>query len=496
MQKCRLRTVGRSTLFLTGFTSLVMLSGCLVGPDYQKTVFKLDSMWSSHSRETPSEPPELAGWWHRLNDPLLDKLVTDAIAGNNDVASAKAKVREARASLWQTTGTLFPTLDGSASGNRNKPAGGSERSQYRSGLDSSWEIDLFGANRRAVEAAKYGLDGAKEDMRATMLTLIGDVATNYAEIRGLQQQIALAERTAVAQRRTAQLTKDKFSAGAVSQLDVSNAEGQAATTEAGIPQMQANLATTIHRLSVLTGQSPTALNDIMAKTGKIPEPEWPIPAGVPADILLTRPDVRLAERQYAQATARIGQKEAQRYPSLTLTGNISTAATQPGELGKSSSISWSVGPGISVPIFEGGQRIAAVEVARAQRDQSFVAYRNSVLTALEDVENALVSLKKEKERSAKLAVAANFYSKALTLSRSLYQSGNTSFLELLNAERSHYSSEQSLIESRVSITKDYISLMKALGGGWNGEVDDKKPEIVDGYTGPHIRKVEAESKSR
>ena len=496
MQKCRLRTVGRSTLFLTGFTSLVMLSGCLVGPDYQKPVFKLDSMWSSHSRETPSEPPELAGWWHRLNDPLLYKLVTDAIAGNNDVASAKAKVREARASLWQTTGTLFPTLDGSASGNRNKPAGGSERSQYRSGLDSSWEIDLFGANRRAVEAAKYGLDGAKEDMRATMLTLIGDVATNYAEIRGLQQQIALAERTAVAQRRTAQLTKDKFSAGAVSQLDVSNAEGQAATTEAGIPQMQANLATTIHRLSVLTGQSPTALNDIMAKTGKIPEPEWPIPAGVPADILLTRPDVRLAERQYAQATARIGQKEAQRYPSLTLTGNISTAATQPGELGKSSSISWSVGPGISVPIFEGGQRIAAVEVARAQRDQSFVAYRNSILTALEDVENALVSMKKEKERSAKLAVAANSYSKALTLSRSLYQSGNTSFLELLNAERSHYSSEQSLIESRVSITKDYISLMKALGGGWNGEVDDKKPEIVDGYTGPHIRKVEAESKSR
>lgn len=496
MQKCRLKTVGRSTLFLAVLTSFVVLSGCLVGPDYQKPVFKLDSMWSSHSSETPSQPPELARWWHRLNDPMLDKLIADAIAGNNDVASAKAKVREARASLWQTTGTLFPTLDGSASGNRNKSAGGPERSQYRSGLDSSWEIDLFGANRRAVEAAKYGLDGAKEDMRATMLTLIGDVATNYAEIRGLQQQIALAERTAVAQRRTAQLTKDKFSAGAVSQLDVSNAEGQAATTEAGIPQMQANLATTIHRLSVLTGQSPTALNDIMAKTGKIPEPKWPIPAGVPADILLTRPDVRLAERQYAQATARIGQKEAQRYPSLTLTGNISTAATQPGELGKSSSISWSVGPGVSIPIFEGGQRIAAVEVARAQRDQSFVAYRSSVLTALEDVENALVSMKKEKERSAKLAVAANSYSKALALSRSLYQSGNTSFLELLNAERSHYSSEQSLIESRVSITKDYISLMKALGGGWNGEVDITKPEIVDGYTGPHIRKVEAESKSR
>ena len=496
MQKGCFKTVGRSTFSLIALTSVLMLSGCLVGPDYQKPIFKLDSKWSGDSHETPSTPPELANWWQRLNDPLLDKLVSDAIAGNNDVQSAKARVREARATLWQTTGTLLPSIDGSASANRNKSAGGAERSQYRGGLDSSWEIDLFGANRRAVEAAKYGLDGAKEDMRATMLTLIGDVATNYAEIRGLQQQIALAQRTAIAQRRTAQLTKDKFAAGAVSQLDVSNAEGQAATTEAGIPQMQANLATTIHRLSVLTGQSPTALNDIMAKTGKIPEPKWPIPAGVPADILLTRPDVRLAERQYAQATARIGQKEADRYPSLTLTGNISTSATQPGELGKSSSISWSAGPGLTIPIFEGGQRMAAVEVARAQRDQSFINYRSSVLTALEDVENALVSMSKERQRSAKLAIAANSYAKALSLSRSLYQSGNTSFLELLNAERSHYSSEQSLIESQVSITKDYISLMKALGGGWNGAVDDTKPEIVDGYTGPHIRKVETESKTR
>lgn len=496
MHKCRLKAVGRLPLLMLPLAGVLVLSGCLVGPDYQKPIFKLTPKWSADSRETPSQPPEIAGWWHRLNDPLLDQLVTDAIAGNNDVASAKAKVREARASLWQTTGTLLPSIDGSASGNRNKSAGGPERSQYRAGLDSSWEIDLFGANRRAVEAAKYGLDGAKEDMRATMLTLIGDVATNYADIRALQQQIALARRTAAAQRQTAQLTKDKFAAGAVSQLDVSNAEGQAASTEAGIPQMEANLATTIHRLSVLTGQSPTALNDKMAKAGKIPAPKWPIPTGVPADILLTRPDVRLAERQYAQATARIGQKEADRYPAVTLTGNISTAATQPGELGKSSSISWSFGPGISIPIFNGGQRIAAVEVARAQRDQSFIAYRSSVLTALEDVENALVSMSKEKQRAAKLSIAANAYANALSLSRSLYQSGNTSFLELLNAERSHYSSEQSLIESQVSITKDYIALMKALGGGWNGSVDVSKPEIVDGYTGPHIEKRQAESQTR
>lgn len=496
MQDHCLKITGKLLLCVSAIFGILLLSGCLVGPDYQKPTFNVPSKWNSDSRETPSAPPELAGWWHRLNDPLLDNLIDEAIKGNNDVASAKAKVREARASLWQTTGTFYPGVDSSTSGNRNKSAGGPERSQYRSGLDSSWEIDLFGANRRAVEAAKYGLDGAKEDMRATMLTLIGDVATNYVEMRGLQQKIALAQKTALSQRRTAQLTKSKFAAGAVSQLDVSNAEGQAASTEASIPQMEANLVTTIHRLSVLTGQTPTALNGVLAKVGNIPQPKWPIPAGVPADILLSRPDLRLAERQYAQATARIGQKEADRYPAVTLTGNISTSATQPGQLGKSSTISWSFGPGVSVPIFHGGQRLAAVEIARAQRDQSFVAYRLAVLSALEDVENALVSVRKEKQRAIKLSEAANAYSKALTLSRSLYENGNTSFLELLNAERSHYSSEQSLIESRVSITTDYIALMKALGGGWDGTVGDLRPEIFDGYTGPHIKTVQQERITR
>ncbi|EJF91503.1 efflux transporter outer membrane subunit [Bartonella tamiae] len=466
---------------------LLCLSGCLVGPDYQKPLFFMPNTWKSNGQEVTSQSVSLGGWWHTLHDPLLDQLVQAAIYGNNDVASAKAKVREARASLWQTSGTLFPTLDGTASANRNKAAGGSENSQFRGGLDSRWEIDLFGANRRAIEAAKYGLDGAYEEMRATMVTLIGDVATNYVEARGLQHQIALAKNTAQAQKRTAQLTKDKFSAGAVSQLDVSNAQGQSASTEAGIPQMEANLAVTIHRLSVLTGQNPTALFDLMKKTGKIPQPKWPIPAGIPADILLTRPDVGLAERRYAQSTARLGQREAERYPALTLTGNIATSGTQIGQLGKNSTISWSFGPGLSVPIFNGGQLAAAVDIARAQRDQSFIAYRKSILLALEEVENAIVSMQKQRQRSVKLAQSSSAYAKALDLSRSLYEGGNTSFLELLNAERSHYSSQQSLIESRVSITTQYIALMKALGGGWDGVVETSKPEIVDGYTGPHLK---------
>jgi len=470
------------------FIGCLTLSGCLVGPDYQESSILMPANWLTISKQTPAQPAALAGWWRRLNDPLLDKLINEAIISNTDVASAKARVREARASLRQSTGTLFPLLNGSAAASRNRANGGPEGNRYSAGVDSSWEIDLFGANRRAIEAAGYGLDAAEEDLRATMVTLIGDIATNYVEARGLQTQIALARKSAVAQRNTAVLMNKKFAAGDASALDVNNANGQASSTEANIPRLEMQLAAATHRLSVLTGSAPLAVNQILTKSGKIPTPKWPIPMGIPADILLTRPDIRMAERRYAQSTAKIGQREAERYPALTLTGNIATAAAKAGDLGRNSTIGWSLGPGLSIPVFQGGQRIAAVEIARAQRDQSFIAYRAAILTALEEVENALVALGKDRTSANKLDESTRAYAKSLELARSLYESGNTSFLELLTAERSHYAAEQSYIDSRVTITKDYIALMKALGGGWDGVVNVSRPEIVDTNTGPHIRK--------
>lgn len=476
----------RVSLFLS--VVLISLTGCVVGPDYHTPQISTPFSWSQKNQIT-EQPAQLAGWWRQFNDPQLVSLVNDAISGNNDVASAKAKVREARANLWQTIGTVLPSLNGTAAMNRSRANGGSEFSQYRSGFDSSWEIDLFGADRRAIEAAKYGLDASEEELRATMVTLIGDVGSNYVTMRGLQQKLALAKRTAAAQRKTAELTRDKFTAGAVSRLDVANAEGQAASTEATIPQLEANLSVTIHRLAVLTGCPPASLDGRLGKTlgpNKIPQPKWPIASGIPADILLTRPDIRVAERQYAAATAKVGQKIADFYPKLTLTGNISTSATEVGDLGRNSTLSWSFGPGLSIPLFNGGQRKAAVEVAEAQRDQSFIAYRAAVLAGLEDVENALVNLTRERVRAARLASSAKAYETSLSLSRSLYEAGNTSFLELLNAERSSFAAEESSIDSRVAIANDYIALMKALGGGWDGVIDTRQKEIIDRNTGPHI----------
>ncbi len=486
------RTRGAGFLKVLGAMCLVTLvSGCVVGPDYRKPIVNMPLHWGNRKPQKVEKPAQLGEWWKRLNDPLLDALVDEAVAGNLDVATAKAKVREARASYRQAVGTLLPSASGSAAATRNRSAASASGAsatynRFQSGLDASWEIDLFGANRRSVEAARYGMDAAEEDLRNTLVTLIGDVATNYVQARGYQARIALARRTAASQRETAKLTRNKFEAGTSSAVDLSNATGQAATTEANIPDLEASYAEAVHRLSVLTGRAPAALADRMRQVKRVPKPKLPIPTGIPADILLTRPDVRLAERQYAQYTAKVGQAEAARYPSLSLTGNIATTGTKIGDLGKSSTISWSFGPSLSVPIFNGGQLKAAVEVAQAQRDQYFIAYRASILTALEDVENAIVSLAQERIKSGKLASAAQQYAKAASLGRSLYQSGSQSFLDLLEAQRSLYSAEDSLIESQVAITTDYIALNKALGGGWDGMIDVSKPEVVDVNTGPHI----------
>lgn len=471
--------------------STALLAGCVVGPDYQTPILPMPANWSGQKPAKPAQPAQLARWWQRLRDPELNTLVEEAVAGNLDIATAKAKIREARATYRQSAGTLLPSADGSGSVTRNKSAtttSGSNAiySEYQAGFDASWELDLFGANRRGVEAARYGVDASQEELRSTLLTLVGDVASHYAQARGYQARIALARRSAASQRQTAELTRQMALAGTATAADVAKAMGQASSTEAAIPTLEASYAETVHRLSVLTGRPPAALSERLKRGAPIPAPRLPMPTGIPADILLSRPDVRMAERQYAQYTAKVGQADAARYPSVNLTGNISTAALKLGDLGKSSSIGWSFGPELSVPLFNAGQLRAAVDIARAQRDQYFIAYRSSVLTALEDVENALVSLSQERIRVGKLASSAKSYGEAARLETTLFKAGEASLLDVLDAERSLYTAEDTMLQSRVLVATEYIALNKALGGGWDGTVDTAKPEIVDVKTGPRL----------
>jgi outer membrane protein, multidrug efflux system len=431
-----------------------------------------------------------------LNDRLLNELIEEGVRSNLDVAAAKARIREARASRRQAVGALFPSITGSGSATANRTStattGGSDAlgattyNLFQAGFDASWELDLFGANHRAVEAATYNVDASEDDLRATLLTLIGDVASYYVDARGYQARAALARRTAASQRETAALTQSKFNAGSASAVDAAKAVAQAASTKANVPTNEASYREAVHRLGILLGRDPTGLAPRLARAAPIPSPRLPPPKGIPTDVLTMRPDVRKAERQFAQYTAKIGQAQAALYPDLSLSGSISTSALKLGDLGKSSTIGWSLGPTLSVPIFNGSKLEAAVEIAQAQRDQYYVAWRSAVLSALEDVENAVVSLAQERIKIRSLTEAAQHYGEAARLSRSLYESGSSSFLDVLDAERSQFTAEDSLLQSRVAVAKDYVALAKALGGGWNGAIDSTKPEIVDANTGPHL----------
>ncbi len=460
------------------------LGACAVGPDYAPPALDLPQRWSGAAGGKTSPRP--SEWWRGFRDPTLNALIDQAIAGNLDVAQAKARIREARAAREQAVGALFPQIDGGASATRSRSSTVT-RNSFRAGFDASWEIDLFGARDRAVEAATYGTDAAFDDLDTVMLTLIGDVASTYVEARGLQARIVLARSTAKTQRETEALTRTRFQAGDISAIDTARATAQAASTEAQIPSLEASLAQSQHRLAVLTGRPPAAMAGYFGRTAAVPGTPAPPRSGIPADVLRRRPDVRSAERQLAQATARIGQAEANRYPSVSLTGNISTSALKLGDLAKNSAIGWSIGPSLSVPIFNGGELAAAVDAARARRDQQDAALKLAVLTALQDIEDNLVGLRQQRLRLGSLTEAARASGEAARLSRALYTAGTASFLDVLEAQRTLYASEESLIQSRVALATSFIALNKALGGGWLRPVEVSAPAVVDAETGPRLR---------
>jgi NodT family efflux transporter outer membrane factor (OMF) lipoprotein len=478
-----------------------VLTGCAVGPDYiGPPGVAMPARWSQQMMHRAKDARELGRWWLRLRDPLLARLIDEAVPANPSVAKAMAAVREARATLAQTSAGLLPSVTGSGSVTDNKSSSAgistgtglvdtTPYTQYQAGFDASWELDIFGGTQRSVEAALRSQQAAEEDLRYSLVTLLGDVAGYYVDARGYQARIALARRTAASQRDTERLTRTKYQAGSATAVDVAKAVAQAASTEANIPTYEAALAADLHRLDILLGRPPSAASSLLARAAPVPTPRMPLPLGIPADLLTNRPDVASAERKLAQATAKIGQAEADRYPSVSLTGSVGTSALRLGDLAKYSSVSWSVGPSISVPVFDAGKRYATVRIAEAQRDEAFATFHSTLLSALEDVENAMVSLSTERTRSGKLSEATKNYREAARLSRSLFENGSANFLDVLDAERSLYSAEDSLIQSRVAIAKNFVTLAKALGGGWVERVDTTTPLVVDTNTGPHPREV-------
>ena len=476
-----LRTMHAHHLGVLLLTMSAMLEGCTVGPNYLKPDLALPATWSQPSDSGGTEDPvHLAEWWKVFHDPILDSLVDRALQANLDMREAAARIWEVRTQQRVARADHFPKLDASGSVQRNRYSQGSQFGAilggrtldiFQLGLDAVWEPDVFGGIRRSVEAAEADTDAATENRRGILLTLLGDVARNYMDLRGLQHRIAVTHQNIHTQRQTLELTTVRFKAGLSTGLDVARAEAQMRTTMASLPALESSREQALHRLALLLGQEPNALQGELRNVGPIPPVPRAVPIGLPSDLLRRRPDIRKAEREVAAATARIGVATADLFPKFTLTGQGFLQSLDAETLLKWSNRQWSVGPTVSWPIFYAGRIRANIDVQNTRQEQALARYEKAVLTALEDVENALVSYSKEQHRYSSLydAVAANRM--ALNLASERYVKGLANFLDVLDAERSLYSSEDQLAQSEQAVRVNLVTLYKALGGGW-------KPDVV------------------
>lgn len=475
-------------LFILGLTLCqVALSGCAVGPDYREPETKVPTTWDGQNvvtqaqpSKTTNQPVKLVEWWQAFQDPALTSLVEMAIHNNLDVRTAEARIRQARAALGVAGAPLWPGLNSSLIYQRSQSSSANVTSSgpalaataglrelFQVGLDASWELDIFGGTRRNIEAAGADLQAAMEDRRDVLVTMVGEVGNNYLNLRGFQQQIAIANKNLAAQKHNAEITRKRFEAGFVGALDVANANAQVATTEAQIPTLESSARAAIYSLGVLLGREPAALEKDLAKTGQIPPHPLAIPVGLPSELLRRRPDIRRAESQLHAATARIGVATADLFPKFSLTGSFGFSSNDLTKLGNlANSKFWAFGPTVTWPIFAGGRIMYNIKVQDALTEQALLTYQKTVLTAMKDVETALVAYAKEQQRRKSLEVAVANNRKAVDVAMKLYVAGKTDFLNVLTAQLNLYTTENALVQSTNTVDTNLIALYKALGGGW------------------------------
>jgi multidrug efflux system outer membrane protein len=435
--------------------------------------------WATTSaRGTAPQQPPTPEWWTSFQDAELTQLVHRAVANNLDLKLATARVEEARAVRGIEKSALYPSLAAGTSVTRQRQrvptvtsTGPSafralELSDFRIGFDSSWELDVFGRIRNEVKAATNDFRATEEDRRDVLVILLGDLATTYADLRGFQLRLQIAERNIQSQKDTVALTQARAKAGLATDLDVERAIAQQETTSAVVPSLQAAIASSIYRLSVLLGAEPGTLRTELEASAPVPPVPPDVPVGLPSDLMKRRPDVRRAETEIAAATARVKGAKAEYFPRFTLLGTTGRQATQLQDLSVSLGNFFSVGPAITLPIFTGGRIRSNVAAQNARLTQAQLRYRSTVLVALQETEDALVNYSFEQERRDHLQDAVARSQTAVQLSRERYRSGLADFLTVLDAERQLYNSEDLLAQSQIAVTTNLIALYKALGGGW------------------------------
>jgi NodT family efflux transporter outer membrane factor (OMF) lipoprotein len=456
---------------------LVLLSvfGCAsVGRDYTRPESNLPAGWhtvlNNPVKAEADNPQMISGWWKVFSDTTLNGLVEKTVDGNLDIRKAYAALAASRAKLGMTEADGKPSLSASASakgtyyGDDSLP----DRTldSYSAGFDASWEIDLFGGVRRSVEAASADAQASKEALHDVLVSLTAETARNYILLRSAQNNLNYTEQDIAIKTDLYNIAKWKYQAGTGTEADVKTALYSLEYAKTGLNDLRTEISQYMNRLSVLTGQTPGSLDDMLKSVQPVPLVPVTAAVGVPADMLRRRPDVRQAERQLAAQTARVGVAEADRYPKLTLAGSIGFQSTQLGSLFDSDSGSASIGPSLTWRLFDFGAIKNNIKVQDETRKQYLAAYESAVLTAMEESENAMKAYSEDYAKSLQIAKAADAAKDAYQLMKSSYQAGLSEYSDVMSAQQAYINYTKQLSVSKATAGTDLAALYKALGGGW------------------------------
>jgi outer membrane protein, multidrug efflux system len=440
-------------------------AACTVGPDYStRSAGELGVPDRYVGAAENGAADDVSAWWTGFNDPVLTELIDRALAANPDIAQSISRVLQARESLAQTRGGTLPQVSTSARDGRNFNSDAPDSWAHSRSIDASWTVDLFGGQRRSIEATRASYESAGFGLANAQALLAAEVARNYVDMRSARIRLGVAQASLDVQDNNVQIADWRAQAGLVSSIDVEQARAQRAQTAAAVPLLEQSEAQARYRLSVLTGAAPGSLDVLIAGQAALPALPSIISAGAPVELLRRRPDVRSAERDLAAATARIGIAMAQLYPALSLSGSVSTNASSFRNL--LDVLTGNLFANLSGIIFDGGQRQSEVRSQQAAAEGALAAYRSAILDSLEDVENALVAGSTTEKRIAALQQQVNASQNSAFLSRINYRAGLTDFRTLLESERSLLSANDGLASAEADRLNAAIQLYLALGGGW------------------------------
>jgi len=481
----------RNLLGVLSFTCLLFFLGCRVGPDYVSPEIEVPDQWHEQAIQGVADgTANLQTWWTVFNDPILESLVQRSHVENLDLRIAYSRVQEYRAFLGVASGQYWPNVDGAGFYSRDRvsenglqaPPDGSTPDPtdlYGFGVDASWEIDVFGRIGRSVESAQASMEASIEDYRDVLVSLYAAVAQSYIDLRAIQKRIQYAQSNISIQQETLELTENRREAGLIPQLDVEQAKLILASTESVIPQLRQFEAQAIHRLSVLLGQAPAALYAELSPASDVPDVPQEVAAGLPAELLRQRPDIRRAERVLAAQTAQIGVATAGLYPAFSLSGTFALQAQNFSDVGNWDSRTWGFGPAFRWNLFDGDRIRNTIKVEEARTEQALANYEQTVLIAMEEVENAMVGFEQEKQRLEDLHNSVSAAENSVKLVRELYENGLTDFQNVLDMQRALTAQQDLLAESEGLVANNLVRLYTALGGGWPVELIAEQQDNED-----------------